>query len=130
MHPDGSPENVKQSVDNCVKLLGGKKSIDIFECARVDKKVPIETTLKALEECVKEGKIGGIALSEVSAATIERAVKVTRIVAVEVEVSLWSLDIFTNGVAKACREHEIPIVAYALYFSKLLLYFWIFADDS
>jgi len=113
MHPDGSPEGVKRSVENCLRLLDGKKSIDIFEPARVDKNVPIETTLKALEEYVKAGKIGGIALSEVSAATIERAVKVTKIVAVEAELSLWSLDILSNGVAAACAKYEIPIVAYS-----------------
>jgi len=113
MHPDGSPENIKRSVENCLKLLDGKKSIDIFEPARVDKNTPIETTLRALEEYVKAGKIGGIALSEVSAATIKRAVKVTKIVAVEVELSLWSLDILNNGVAAACAEHNILVVAYS-----------------
>ncbi|TVY39273.1 Pyridoxal reductase [Lachnellula occidentalis] len=113
MHPDGSPEGIKRSVENCLKLLDGKKSIDIFEPARVDKNTPIETTLKALEEYVKAGKIGGISLSEVSAATIQRAVKVTKIVAVEVELSLWSLDILNNGVAAACAEHNIPVVAYS-----------------
>src|SRR6266496_1085664 len=61
MHPDGSPEGIKRSVENCLRLLDGKKSIDVFECARVDKSTPIETTMKALEEYVKAGKIGGIA---------------------------------------------------------------------
>jgi pyridoxine 4-dehydrogenase len=112
MHPDGTPEGVRSSVDNCLKLLNGKKSIDIFECARVDQNVPIETTMKALEELVKEGKIGGIALSEVSAATVQRAAKVTKIVAVEVELSLWATDILSNGVAKACKDNSIPVVAY------------------
>ena len=112
MHPDGTPEGVRRSVENCLKLLNGKKSIDIFECARVDKKVPIETTMKALEELVKEGKIGGIALSEVGAASIQKAAKVTKIVAVEVELSLWSTDILSNGVAQACKENDIPVVAY------------------
>jgi pyridoxine 4-dehydrogenase len=112
MHPDGSPEGIKRSVENCLRLLDGKKSIDVFECARVDKSTPIETTMKALEEYVKAGKIGGIALSEVSAATVQRAAKVTKIVAVEVELSLWSLDILNNGVAKACAEHDVPVVAY------------------
>jgi aryl-alcohol dehydrogenase-like predicted oxidoreductase len=87
MHPDGSPEGVRSSVDNCLRLLKGKKKIDIFECARVDKNIPIEITLKTLdEEYVKTGKIGGIALSEVGAATIEKAVNVTKIVAAEVEL--------------------------------------------
>jgi pyridoxine 4-dehydrogenase len=107
-----SPENVKRSVENSLKILDGKKKIDIFEPARVDKNVPFETTLKALEEYVKAGKIGGISLSEVGAATIQKAVKVTTIVAIEVELSLWSLDILNNGVAKAAAECNIPIVAY------------------
>lgn len=107
-----SPEGVKRTIENCVKLLDGKKKIDIFEYARVDKNVPIEETLKNLEQYVKAGKIGGIGLSEVSAATIERAAKVTKIAAVEVELSLWSTDILSNGVAKAAAAHNIPIVAY------------------
>jgi len=110
--PDSSPENVRRSIDNSLKLLNGKKSIDIFECARVDKKTPIETTLKVMEdEYVKTGKIGGIALSEVSAATIERAAKVTKIVAVEIELSLWSIDPLTNGIFEACARNGIPVVA-------------------
>ena len=107
-----SQENVKRSIENSLKILDGKKSIDIFEPARIDKNVPLEVTLKALEEYVKAGKIGGIALSEVGAPTIQKAVKITKIVAIEVELSLWSLDILSNGVAKAAAEHNIPIVAY------------------
>ncbi|TGO48616.1 hypothetical protein BCON_0235g00150 [Botryotinia convoluta] len=112
--PDGSPEGVRKSVDTCLALLKGKKNIDIFECARVDKNTPIEVTMKVLEEeYVKTGKIGGISLSECSAETVRRAAKVTKIVACEVEVSLNTLDIFQNGVAKACREHDILVVAYS-----------------
>lgn len=111
MKPDGTPEGVKTSIENCLRLLDGKKSIDIFECARVDKNTPIETTMKALEEFVKAGKIGGIALSEVSAESVKRAAKVTKIVAVEAELSLWSTDILSNGVAAACAENNIPVVA-------------------
>ncbi|CZS90819.1 hypothetical protein WAI453_003947 [Rhynchosporium graminicola] len=113
MKPDGSPEGVRTSIENCLRLLDGKKSIDIFECARVDKNTPIETTMKALEGYVKVGKIGGIALSEVSAATVRRAAKVTKIVAVEVELSLFATDILSNGVAAACAENDIPVVAYS-----------------
>lgn len=61
---------------------------------------------------MKAGKIGGIGLSEVSAATIEKAAKVTKLAAVEVELSLWSTDILSNGVARAAAAYNIPIVAY------------------
>lgn len=82
----------------------------------VDKNTPLETTLKVLdEEYVKTGKIGGIGLCEVSADTIERAVKICKIAAVEVEISLWATDIFSNGVAQACARHNLPIVAYVPY---------------
>jgi len=111
--PDTSAEGIRSSVDNCLRLLNGKKSIDMFEPARVSPKTPIETTMKVLEEeYVKTGKIGGIALSEVSAATIERAAKVTKIVAVEIELSLWSIEPLTNGITAVCAKHNIPIVAY------------------
>jgi len=112
--PDSSPEGVRRSVNNCLRLIEGKKKIDIFECSRVDKKTPVETTMKILEEeFVKTGKIGGICLSEVGADTIRRATKVTNIVGAEVEMSLWALDIFKNGVAQACAEAKIPVIAYS-----------------
>jgi len=109
--PIGTPEHIKECIERDLKILGGTKSIDIYECARVDKNTPIEVTLKALEEHVKKGDIGGIGLSEPSAATIEKAVKVTKIEAVETELSLWSLDIFENGIVETAAKHNIPIVA-------------------
>ena len=113
MQPDGSAQNVRRSVEDCLKVLDGTKTIDIFECARVDHNVPIETTIKALAELVKEGKIGGIGLSEVKASTIERAAAIHPIAAVEVELSLWSTDILRNGVAATCARLNIPVVAYS-----------------
>lgn len=85
----------------------------MFECARRDPKVPLKETLGALAELVDEGKIGGVALCEVSANTIREAAKITRIVAVEVELSLWSTEPLTNGIAEACFELNIPIIAYS-----------------
>ncbi|KAF8540809.1 NADP-dependent oxidoreductase domain-containing protein [Trichophaea hybrida] len=112
--PRGDAEGLRKSVDNVLRVLDGKKFVDIFECARVDKNVPIEETIETLAEYVKAGKIGGIGLSEVSAATIRRAHKVHPIAAVEVEVSMWSTEIFAPGeVADTCCELGIPIVAYS-----------------
>ena len=133
--PDGSEENIRRSVDNCLRLLDGKKKIDIFECARQDPKFPVEHTVGVLAQYVKEGKIGGIGLSEVDAETIRRAYVVTiidslanlkltkylvtfrqkvhPIAAVEVEMSLWSTDILENGIAQTCAELNIPVIAYS-----------------
>jgi pyridoxine 4-dehydrogenase len=113
MRMNCSPENVRRSVDECIRLLDGRKSLDIFECARVDPNIPIEETIRSLAELVNEGKIKGIGLSETSAETIRRAHKVHPIAAVEVELSLWATDILRNGITTTCAELGIPIVAYS-----------------
>lgn len=100
-------------MDNCLKILAGHKKLDLYQCSRVDPETPIEDTVNALAELVKEGKIGGISLSEVSANTIRRAVKVHKISAVEVEVSLWEDHVLKDGIADACAEFAIPIIAYS-----------------
>lgn len=71
--PDGSEANIRRSVDESLRLLDGKKKLDIFELARQDSAFPVEHTMEVLAQYVKEGKIGGIGLSEVDAATIRRA---------------------------------------------------------
>ena len=110
---DGTEKGVRRSVDECLRVLDGKKHLDIFECARVDLRTPIEETIGVLAQYVKEGKITGIGLSEVGAETIRRAAKVHPIAQVEVELSLWTTNILHNGVAQACAELGIPIIAYA-----------------
>lgn len=113
MAPDGSPENTRRSIDECLKVLDGKKKLDLWESARVDPGTPIEITMREAEKYVKAGKLGGISLSECSANTIRRAAKVTKIDCVEVEFSMWSTEILENGVAKACADLDIPIAAYS-----------------
>lgn len=106
MTPTGSPEAIRASVEGAVEVLAGTKTIDVFECARVDPNVPIETSVGALAELVKEGKIGGIGLSEVSANTIRRAHAVHPISSVEIEMSLFTPDPLNNGVSEACHERK------------------------
>lgn len=108
--PDGSREGVRSSVENCLRILDGKKKIDSFEPARVDKSVAIEDTMKYFKELIDEGKIGGVALSEASAETIKRAAKVQKIDSVEVEFSLFCTEMLENGVAKTCAELDIPML--------------------
>jgi pyridoxine 4-dehydrogenase len=111
--PDGSKQNIQRSIDECLKVLDGKKFLDIFQCARVDPKVPIEDTVSYIAEYVKAGKVGGIGLSEVNANTIRRAHKIHPIAAVEYEFSLWTPNALENGVAQTCAELGIPLVAYS-----------------
>lgn len=103
--PNGSPEGIRASVEEAIKVLPSSvKAIDIFECARVDPNVQIETSVQTLAELVKEGKIGGVGLSEVNANTIRKAHAVHPIAAVEIELSLFTPDPLQNGVADTCHE--------------------------
>ncbi|PKC57899.1 aldo/keto reductase [Rhizophagus irregularis] len=108
----GKPEYVRQACDNSLKRLG-VNYIDLYYQHRVDPNTPIEDTVGALAELVKEGKIKYIGLSECSAESLRRAYKVHPIAAVQMEYSPWTLDIETNGVLEACRELGVTIVAYS-----------------
>ena len=56
---DGSPENTRRSIEECIKVLDGKKKLDIWESARVDPKTPIEITMREAAKFVQSGQIGG-----------------------------------------------------------------------
>jgi len=86
--------------------------IDLFIVCRMDPGTPIEETMGALAELVKEGKIRGIGLSECSAAQIRKAHSVHPLTAVEMEYSLFSRDIEAD-ILPACRELGICVLAYS-----------------
>lgn len=79
----------------------------------MDVDTPIEETVEAFKELIKEGKIKGYGLSEAHPNTIRRAHAVHPCLAVQEEWSLWARDIESNGVLKTCRELGIAIVAYS-----------------
>ncbi|KAF2864684.1 NADP-dependent oxidoreductase domain-containing protein [Massariosphaeria phaeospora] len=110
--PSGDSAVIRKSVENCLSQLEGRGKIDMFELARIDVDVTLETQLGALGQLVGEGKIGGVALTEVNAETIRKAVKIVKIVAVEIELSLWCTDPLYNGILDTCAELEIPVMAY------------------
>lgn len=83
-------ENTRRTLDDSIAQLKGRVKIGLFEFARRDPNVPLEVTLGIVDkEYVQTGKIGGISLSEVRAETIHEAVKHTKVLAVEVELSLY-----------------------------------------
>jgi aryl-alcohol dehydrogenase-like predicted oxidoreductase len=86
---NGKPVYVKACCDASLKRLG-VDCIDLYYQHRVDKTTPIEETVGALADLVKEGKIKYIGLSEASPNTIRRAFKVHPITALQTEYSLWS----------------------------------------
>ncbi|KAK4498374.1 hypothetical protein PRZ48_011032 [Zasmidium cellare] len=111
--PDCSPQGIRSSVEESLAILKGVKSIDLFECARVDPNVPLETSVKTLAELIKEGKIGTYGLSEVSADTVRKAHAIHPVSAVEIELSLFSRHALENGTIKTCQDLGIPVVGYS-----------------
>ncbi|KAJ7469720.1 NADP-dependent oxidoreductase domain-containing protein [Mycena latifolia] len=111
---DGSPKHVREAVESSLAKLG-VETIDLYYLHRADVKVPIEHTVGAMAELVKEGKVKYLGLSEVSASTLRRAHAVHPIAAVQVEYSPFTLDIEDpkiNLLATA-RELGVKIVAYS-----------------
>ncbi|MBD9649482.1 aldo/keto reductase [Ensifer sp. ENS09] len=108
---DGRPEHAKAVAEASLKRLG-TDVIDLYYQHRVDPDVPIEDTVGAMAELVREGKVRALGLSEASAATIRRAHKVHPIAAVQSEYSLWSRDP-EEDVLATCRELGIGFVPYS-----------------
>ncbi|KAF8998393.1 NADP-dependent oxidoreductase domain-containing protein [Cyathus striatus] len=111
---NGDPEYVKQAAEESLKKLGVDQ-IDLYYFHRADKTVPIEKTVNAMAELVKEGKVRYLGLSEVSSNTLRRAHAVHPIAAVQVEYSPFALDIEDEkiGLLKTCRELGVTVVAYS-----------------
>ena len=108
---DGSPENVRRSVEGSLGRLG-TEHIDLYYQHRIDPGVPIEETVGAMAELVQEGKIRHIGLSEASAETLRRASAVHPIAALQSELSLWTRDVEAE-ILPTCRELGIGFVAYS-----------------
>lgn len=108
---DGSPAYVKEACHASLKRLG-VETIDLYYLHRVDPQTPIEDSIGAMADLVKEGKIRYIGISEVKPSTIKRAAQVHYISAVQTEYSLWERNPETE-IIPTCDELGIGFVAYS-----------------
>ncbi|HEX4244073.1 MAG TPA: aldo/keto reductase, partial [Acidimicrobiales bacterium] len=108
---NGRPEYVKACCNESLERLGTYR-IDLYYQHRVDPTVPIEDTVGAMAELVAEGKVRHLGLSEASAASLERAVAVHPITALQSEWSLWTRDLEAE-VLPAARRLGIGIVPFS-----------------
>jgi aryl-alcohol dehydrogenase-like predicted oxidoreductase len=108
---NGKPEYVRQSCEASLRRLN-VDTIDLYYQHRVDPNTPIEDTVRAMAELVKEGKVRYLGLSEASVSTLRRAAKVHPIAALQTEYSLWTRDP-ENEILPTCRELGIGFVAYS-----------------
>ncbi|WP_038166356.1 aldo/keto reductase [Verrucomicrobium sp. BvORR106] len=108
---NGRPEYVKASCEASLKRLG-VEVIDLYYQHRVDLDTPIEETVGAMAELVKEGKVLHLGLSEAGPDTVRRAQAVHPIAALQTEYSLWSRDP-EDELLGVCRELGIGFVPYS-----------------
>ncbi|OIR02648.1 general stress protein 69 [mine drainage metagenome] len=108
---DGRPETLKRSCEESLKRLQ-TEVIDLYYLHRWDQKVPIEESVGALGELVRQGKVRAIGLSEVSARTLRRAHAEHPIAAVQTEYSLWTRNP-EIAVLAACRELGAAFLAFS-----------------
>lgn len=108
---DGSPEWIKTAVEKSLKRLK-IDTIDLYYAHRVDPNVPVEETVGAMAELVKEGKVKYLGLSEASAASIRKANNVHPIAALQSEYSLITRDV-EKEILGTIRELGISLVPYS-----------------
>src|ERR1700716_297339 len=108
---NGKPDYVRQSCEGSLRRLG-VETIDLYYQHRVDPNTPIEETVGAMAQLMKEGKIRHIGLSEAGPQTLRRAVKTHPVTALQTEYSLWTRDP-EEEILPTCRELGIGFVAYS-----------------
>ncbi len=108
---DCRPETIRTALDESLRLLQTDR-IDLYYLHRRDFTVPIEDSIGALAELVREGKIGSIGLSEMSADTLRKASAVHPIAAMQTEYSLMTRNP-EIAVLEACRELGTTFVAFS-----------------
>ncbi|KAE9397423.1 aldo/keto reductase [Gymnopus androsaceus JB14] len=111
--PDCSMEGLRRSVDNIQKELGPIKKLDLFQPARIDRNVPVETLMNNLVALLKEGNFSHIGLSECNANTLRKAHSIYPITAAEIEVSPWAYEKEQKAVISTATELNISVVAYS-----------------
>ncbi|MFZ0707067.1 MAG: aldo/keto reductase [Candidatus Korobacteraceae bacterium] len=108
---NGTPAYVKKSIDGSLMRLG-VDHVDLYYQHRVDANVPIEDTVGAMSDLVRDGKVRFLGLSEASATTLKRANAVHPITALQTEYSLWTRDA-ESQVLPMCRKLGIGFVPYS-----------------
>ncbi|HFK5587245.1 TPA: aldo/keto reductase [Elizabethkingia anophelis] len=108
---DGSPEWIRQAVDNSLQRLR-IDTIDLYYAHRIDPSVPVEETVGAMAELVKAGKVRYLGLSEASAESIRKANAIHPIAALQSEYSLLTRDV-EESILPVVRELGISLVPYS-----------------
>jgi aryl-alcohol dehydrogenase-like predicted oxidoreductase len=108
---DGHPDNIRVAIEGSLRRLG-TDHVDLYYQHRIDPAVPIEETVGALSDLVRQGKVKHIGLSEPAAETVSRAHAVYPLTAIQNEYSLWTRDP-EDEVLPVTRKLGVGLVAYS-----------------
>ena len=108
---DGSPQHILDACDASLRRLG-VRTIDLYYLHRLDPRVPVEESVRAMASLVDAGKVRYLGLSEVSPGTLRRAHAIHPITAVQSEYSLWTREP-ENAILPACRELGVAFVPFS-----------------
>lgn len=108
---DGSPKWMRQAVEFSLQRLG-IDCIDLYYAHRIDPKVPVEETIGAMAELVKEGKVKYLGISEASVKSIERANAVHPIAALQSEYSLLTRDV-EKEILPTVRKFNMSLIPFS-----------------
>lgn len=110
-HFNNRPDYVREAVEGSLKRLG-VDHIPLYYLHRREHAIPVEEAMDTMAALVREGKIGGIGLSEVAPSTLERACAVHPVMAVQNEYSLWTR-LPELGLVQACKRLGVALVAFS-----------------
>lgn len=108
---DSSKSYLQECLEGSFKRMG-VDYVDLFYVHRKDPNVPIEEIMLTLLKFKDEGKIGGIGFSELSPASLERALAVGPVMAMQSEYSLWSRNP-ELGMIQACERNGVAFVPFS-----------------
>jgi aryl-alcohol dehydrogenase-like predicted oxidoreductase len=108
---DASPAHIRSAIEASLRRLGADV-IDLYYLHRVDPEVPVEESYGAMAELVTEGKVRALGLSEVDVPTLERAMAIHPVAALQSELSLWTRDALAD-VVPWCAANDVAFVPFA-----------------
>ncbi len=108
---NASPAYIQAACESSLKRLG-VEVIDLYQLHRPDPEVPIEESVGAMAELVKQGKVRAIGLSECDLPTLERAYKVYPFSTLQSELSLWTRDVL-DEILPWCKAHQVAFLPFS-----------------
>ncbi len=108
----GKPDYLRQAIRESFETLGGTEPITLWQYHQVDRNYPLRESLEAVKQCVDEGLIRHVGLSNVDLPTLQAAQEVLPIVSIQNEYSPWCRQIERNGVLDYCKAEQITMLAW------------------